>query len=77
MRVKMTFRMYLAYVGMSIKEMAEVLDCSAGYLQMIMSGQRKPGRRFNKDVVRATDGWINLLKSESSGEVEIEPEKAA
>ncbi len=77
MKVKVTFKMYMAYVGLTVAQMAQVLECSAGYLQLVISGQKKPSPKFNRAIVRATDGWINLLEPESSAEIQIESKKAA
>ena len=77
MKVKVTFKMYLAYIGLTVAQMAQVLECSAGYLQLVISGRKKPSKKFNKAIVRATDGWINLLEPESSAEIVVEQRKAA
>lgn len=77
MKAKVTFKMYLAYVGLTVTQMAELLDCSAGYLQLVITGQKKPSPRFNRQVVKATDGWINLLEPECSAQIVLEQQKAA
>lgn len=77
MRAKVTFKMYMAYVGLTVEQMAQVLDCSAGYLQLLITGQKKPSPKFNRAIVQATDGWINLLEPESSAEIRPISKKAA
>jgi len=77
MRVKVTFKMYLAYVGLTVAQMAELLECSPGYLQLVICGQKRPSPKFNRAIVRATDGWINLLEQESSAEVVVASRIAA
>lgn len=77
MRAKVTFKMYLAYVGLTVAQMAEILDCSAGYLQLVISGQKKPSPKFNRAIYQATDGWINLLEEELSAVVVPSSKRAA
>ena len=53
-------RAYLANIGMTMRDFAQVIECSPMYLSHVMAGRRKIGKRLARDIRQATDGIIDL-----------------
>jgi transcriptional regulator with XRE-family HTH domain len=53
-------RAYLANIGMSMKQFADMLECDRTYMSLIANGRRLAGRRLAKDIEEATGGVIKL-----------------
>jgi len=57
----MKLKVYLAEIGMTLKDFSELLEINHRYLSRIMNGHIKPGRRLAADISRLTDGKVKIL----------------
>lgn len=57
----MKLKVYLAEIGMTVKDFSALLDCNYPYMSRIVNGHRKPGRRLAKEIVDMTDGKVELF----------------
>lgn len=72
---------YLANIGMTTKEFAEMMETHVSYMSEIIHGRRRPGPRLAKDIFEATDGVISLAtrvrkKDQKSDNSQNEEEQA-
>ena len=43
---------------MTLTEFARIVDCSKCYMSMVKTKTQKPGRKFARQIERATDGAV-------------------
>ncbi len=58
----MKLKVYLAEIGMTAKKFSEIADCNCRYLSLIMNGRVKAGKRLTRDILKLTDGQVDLKK---------------
>lgn len=68
----MNLRVYLATKNMQVKEFGKLIDYAPQYVSGVMSGKKKPGRKFIKSVERATEGKVIILEPEPESVEEVQ-----
>lgn len=57
----MKLRDYLKKENIDTKDFAEKLECNHSYLNGVMKGKYRAGRRLARDILLATSGNCNVL----------------
>lgn len=56
----MILKEYLFRKNMKISVFSRMLECNRSYLNDIVNGVKKPGKRLAKDIEAATDGEVTF-----------------
>ena len=69
----MDIREYLFIKNLKVDEFAKILDCAPSYLSSVKCKKRKPGKKFARQVEKATNGMVRA--SYLLYEIEYPPRK--
>lgn len=59
----MNLKAYLAEIGVSLKDLARILDYDPRYLSHVMHGHTKPSIRLSKEIEKLTNGEVKIKPS--------------
>jgi len=52
---------YLANIGMTMKDFAEIIEADASYLTSVANYRKFAGKRLAKDIYEMTDGVVVVM----------------
>ncbi len=56
----MNLKIFLATKEMTIKDFAEIVECTPEYISQIIHKRAYPSKRLARDILKATDGLVHL-----------------
>lgn len=57
-----SLKAYLATIDMTFRKFAEMVECSPAYLSSVARGKRIPKKRIANNILRLTNGTIDITK---------------
>lgn len=70
----MRLKVYLAIIDMTLKDFCKIAETDTTYINAIVGGRMRPGKRLSQDVEDITNGKVKLIEEFERAKLKIEKE---